>query len=62
MRKNNIWDKLGVTFIDKMREPILRWFGHVKSRCTDIPTRMCERLTMDDHMRLQVGQRSITEK
>jgi len=24
----------------------LRWFGHVKRRCTDVPVRRCEKLVV----------------
>ncbi|KAF3654885.1 putative oligopeptide transporter 2-like [Capsicum annuum] len=32
---------------DKMWETKMRWFGHVKRRCTDVTRWRCERLTMD---------------
>ncbi|KAG5621392.1 hypothetical protein H5410_006610 [Solanum commersonii] len=46
MIKNGvIWYKVGVaSMADKMREAMLRWFGHVKKRCKDEPVRRHERL------------------
>ncbi|KAG5614149.1 hypothetical protein H5410_013973 [Solanum commersonii] len=47
IRNEDIWDKVGVaSVVDKMREPRLRWFGHVKRRNVDVPVRRCGRLAM----------------
>lgn len=32
--------------VDKMRKVRLRWFGHVKRRCTNASMRMCESLAI----------------
>ncbi|XP_070007632.1 uncharacterized protein [Nicotiana sylvestris] len=32
---------------DKMREAMLRWFGHVQRRSPDAPVRRCERLVVE---------------
>lgn len=45
IRNKVIRDKVGMTsVVDKMRETKLRWFGHVKRRCTYSLLRRCERL------------------
>ncbi|KAG5591403.1 hypothetical protein H5410_041917 [Solanum commersonii] len=44
IRNEDIRNKVGVTsVVDKLREERLRWFGHVKRRCTDVSVRRCER-------------------
>ncbi|KAG5605125.1 hypothetical protein H5410_026617, partial [Solanum commersonii] len=54
IRNEDIWDKVGVTFVvEKMRETILKWFGHVKRRCIDTLVKRCKKLYEAD-----VGQRS----
>ncbi|XP_070034465.1 uncharacterized protein [Nicotiana tomentosiformis] len=48
IRNEVIRDKVGVAPIeDKMREARLRWFGHVRRRSPDAPTRRYERLTLE---------------
>ncbi|KAG5578717.1 hypothetical protein H5410_049344 [Solanum commersonii] len=47
IRNEVILDKVGVTSVmDKMEEKRLRWFGHVKQRCTYAPVMRCERLVL----------------
>ncbi|PHT33838.1 MADS-box transcription factor 27 [Capsicum baccatum] len=48
-RNADIWEKVRemASVEDKMGETKLRWFGHVKRRCTDVTWWRCERLTMD---------------
>lgn len=47
IRNKAIWDKVEVaSLVDKTREARLRWFGHVKRRCTDVQFRRCERLVV----------------
>lgn len=47
IRHKDILDKVEVApMVDKMRETRLRWFGHLKRRCTDAPVKRCDRLTM----------------
>ena len=36
---------------DKMREGILRWFGHMMKRGTDAQVHRCERLALDGFRR-----------
>ncbi|KAF3654566.1 putative pre-mRNA-processing factor 6-like [Capsicum annuum] len=52
VRNENIREKVGVTPVEcKMREALLRWFGHVKRRGMDAPVRRCERLALDGFKR-----------
>uniref|UniRef100_M1AI95 Reverse transcriptase n=1 Tax=Solanum tuberosum TaxID=4113 RepID=M1AI95_SOLTU len=38
IKNKDIRDKVGVSSVDdKMQEERLRWFGHVKRRCTNSP-------------------------
>ncbi|KAG5627771.1 hypothetical protein H5410_012989 [Solanum commersonii] len=38
IKNKDIRDKVGVSLVDdKMQEERLRWFGHVKRRCTNAP-------------------------
>ncbi|XP_070026368.1 uncharacterized protein [Nicotiana sylvestris] len=47
-----IRDKVGVAHVEaKMREAMLRWFGHVKRRSTNAPVRRCERLALGGERR-----------
>ncbi|XP_070020562.1 uncharacterized protein LOC142180978 [Nicotiana tabacum] len=47
-----IRDKVGVAPVEsKMREAMLRWFGHVKRRNTDAPVRISERLALGGERR-----------
>lgn len=48
IKNEDIRAKEEVAYVaDKMQEPRLRWFGHIKRRCMDGPMRRCERLTME---------------
>ncbi|KAF3616011.1 putative receptor-like protein kinase-like isoform X2 [Capsicum annuum] len=48
VRNEIIREKVGVASVeDKMREVILRWFGHVMRRGTDAPVWRCETVAMD---------------
>ncbi|KAG5606833.1 hypothetical protein H5410_028325 [Solanum commersonii] len=48
IRNEVIREKVGVaSVVDKLREAKLRWFGHVKRRCTDAPVRRCEGLAIE---------------
>ncbi|PHT42182.1 hypothetical protein CQW23_16207 [Capsicum baccatum] len=48
VRNEIIQEKVRVASVeDKMREVILRWFGHVMRRGTDAPVRRCETVAMD---------------
>lgn len=55
IRNEDIRDKIGVTFVDKMRKARLRQFGHVKKRSTDAYVRRYERLTMGSLEEIEVG-------
>lgn len=47
IRNEFIHDKVGAaSTADKMTEARLRWFDHVKRRCTDALVRRCERLAI----------------
>ncbi|KAG5569693.1 hypothetical protein H5410_059459 [Solanum commersonii] len=47
IRNEDIGDKVRVVSMeDKMREVILRWFRHVKRRCTDASMQKCQNLAM----------------
>lgn len=46
-RNEVIQDKVEVASLaDKIRKARLRWFGHVKRRCTKEPVRWCESLAI----------------
>ncbi|KAG5632518.1 hypothetical protein H5410_004235 [Solanum commersonii] len=48
IRNEVIREKVGVaSVVDKLREARLRWFGHVKRRCTDALVRRCEGLVVE---------------
>ncbi|KAM3269850.1 hypothetical protein P3S67_029756 [Capsicum chacoense] len=48
VRNEIIQEKVEVASVeDKMREVILRWFGHVMRRDTGAPVRRCETVAMD---------------
>ncbi|KAL3363599.1 hypothetical protein AABB24_012720 [Solanum stoloniferum] len=48
IRNEVIREKVGVaSVVDKLREVRLRWFGHVKRRCTDAPVRRSEGLVVE---------------
>lgn len=34
------------SLVDKTKEERLRWFGHIKKRCTNVLVRRCERLVI----------------
>ncbi|KAG5632971.1 hypothetical protein H5410_004688 [Solanum commersonii] len=52
IRNKNIRDKVGVaSVVDKIREAIQRWFGHVKRRCINSLMRRCERLVIEGEER-----------
>lgn len=45
IRNEVIREKVGVAPVeDKMREAMLRWFGHAKGRSIEVSVRRCERL------------------
>ena len=45
IRNEVIRNKLGVVPIEeKMREAILRWFGHVRRRLIDVPVRRVDKM------------------
>jgi len=47
VRNEDIRTKIGVASIEeKMRENLLRWFGHVRRRPTDAPVRQVERIEL----------------
>jgi len=49
VRNEVIRDKVGVAPIEhKLRETILRWFGHFKKRSEEASVRRCERVTLAD--------------
>lgn len=46
IRNEDIQNKVrAASIVDKMREVRLRWFVHMKKRCTYALVRRCERLT-----------------
>lgn len=46
IRNEVIWHKVGVdSHVDK-KEVRLRWFVHVNKRCTDAPSRRCQKLAI----------------
>ncbi|KAG5589615.1 hypothetical protein H5410_040129 [Solanum commersonii] len=52
-----IHEKVGVaSMADKTTKASLRWFEHVKRRCSDSPMRRCERLIVRGTQRVEIGR------
>ena len=52
IRNEEIRGKVGLAPIgDKMRENLLRWFGHVRRRPTEAPVKRCESMEIVRSMR-----------
>lgn len=57
IRNEDMSDKIGVDSVeDKKREARLRWYNHVKKRCTNILVHKCERLAIVGQTSKQRGR------
>lgn len=66
IRNEDIWDKIRMASVEeKKSEARLRWFTHVKKRCTNVLVRKCERFAMvglTSKKEVEIGWRSIRER
>lgn len=47
IKNKDIWNKVRITPVeDKLQEVRLKWYGHMRRRCSDLPVRRCERFHM----------------